>query len=304
MVFHFFNHRDGNQGEPSNVRQAYVPSPENEIDYNDVEGGFANGRPEHRVISGPTSASGKPGRVLLYIVVGIVAFIVLCVVLVLIIVISYRKKKHLSSSQTDLSSNSIGVNAVNANANKGNGGGGVSEDFASPGYAVCDEQELNKETNGFLATYSDFTSSNVGDYNTTAGSNSHNNYSAAAADGGNVMDATYGWTEYNNPYVNAQLPAGNTLPTYRDFNRPQTNGFVPNLYGGGSPVSSNPNATYARPVPKSQRMLYGSGNLILNSTPQSPGTTLTTSSSNNASNSHHNLYRCINLEIRVPFTST
>ena len=111
MCFISSNNRDGNQGEPSNVRQAYVPSPENVMDYNDVEGGFANGRPEHRVISGPTSASGKPGRVLLYIVVGIVAFIVLCVVLVLIIVISYRKKKHLSSSQTDLSSNSIGVNA-------------------------------------------------------------------------------------------------------------------------------------------------------------------------------------------------
>ena len=81
----------------------------------------------------------------------------------------------------------------------------------------------------------------------------------------------------------------------RDFGRPQTNGFVPNLYGngGGSPVvSTNPNATYARPVPKSQRALYGggSGNIILNSTPQSPGTTMTTSSSNNAS-SNHNLYR-------------
>ena len=99
------------------MRQAFVPSPENILDYNDVEGGFANG-PEHRVISGPTS--DKPGKVLLYIVVGIVAFIVICVVLVLIIVISYRKKKHLSSSQTDLSSNSIGVNAVNAaNPNKG-----------------------------------------------------------------------------------------------------------------------------------------------------------------------------------------
>ena len=87
LISHFLHHRDGNQGEPSNVRQAYVPSPENMMDYNDIEGGFANG-PEHRVISGPTS--NKPGRVLLYIVVGIVAFIVLCVVLVLIIVISYR----------------------------------------------------------------------------------------------------------------------------------------------------------------------------------------------------------------------
>ena len=80
----------------------------------------------------------------------------------------------------------------------------------------------------------------------------------------------------------------------RDFGRPQTNGFVPNLYGnGGSPVvSTNPNATYARPVPKSQRALYGSGSgNIMNSTPQSPGTTMTTSSSNNASNNHHNLYR-------------
>ena len=181
----------------------------------------------------------------------------------------------------------------------GKGISGVSEDFASPGYAVCDEQELNKETNGFLATYSDFTSSNVGDYNNTTGSNSHNNnggvnYSAADG-GGNVLDATYGWTEYNNPYVNAQLPVGNTLPTYRDFNHPgtlttQNNGFVPNFYGNNSPVSTNPNATYARPVPKSQRMLYGSGN-ILNSTPQSPGTTMTTSSSNNASSSNHNLYR-------------
>ena len=69
------------------MRQAYVPSPESAMDYNDIEGGFAaNGRPEHRVIS----KQNKPGRVLLYIVVGIVAFIVVCVVLVIIIVVSYR----------------------------------------------------------------------------------------------------------------------------------------------------------------------------------------------------------------------
>ena len=95
---------------------------------------------------------------------------------------------------------------------------------------------------------------------------------------------------------------------YRDFGRPQTNGFVPNLYGnGGSPVvSTNPNATYARPVPKSQRALYGnggSGNLILNSTPQSPsGTTMTTSSSNNASSNHHNLYRYIKKAVKLSLT--
>ena len=289
--------KDGNHGEPSNVRQAFVPSPEAAADYGDFEGGFANG-PEHRVIS---ASSAKPGKVLLYIVVGIVAFIVICVVLVLVIVISYRKKKHLSSSQTDLSSNSIGVNAsaaaAAAAAGKGDcdaGGGGLSEDFASPGYAVCDEQELSKETNGFLATYSDFTSSNVGDYNTT-GSNSQNNNGVNYSADRNVLDATYGWTEYNNPYVNAQLPVGNTLPTYRDMNHRQQNGFVPNYYGTSPVVSSNPNATYARPVPKSQRMLYGSGG-ILNSTPQSPGTTTATVSSNNAtssasSSSHHNLYR-------------
>ena len=70
------------------MRQAYVPSPDSATDYNDLEGGpfAANGRPEHRVIS----KQNKPGRVLLYIVVGIVAFIVVCVVLVIIIVVSYR----------------------------------------------------------------------------------------------------------------------------------------------------------------------------------------------------------------------
>ena len=83
-----YHHRDGNQGEPSNVRQDYVPSPESLTDYNDLGGGpFAKGRPEHRVIS---KQNKQPGRVLLYIVVGIVAFIVVCVVLVIIIVVSYR----------------------------------------------------------------------------------------------------------------------------------------------------------------------------------------------------------------------
>ena len=69
------------------MRQAYVPSPDSSAtDYNDLESSFANGRPEHRVIS----KQNKPGRVLLYIVVGIVAFIGVCVVLVIIIVVSYR----------------------------------------------------------------------------------------------------------------------------------------------------------------------------------------------------------------------
>lgn len=275
--------RDGNVGEPSNVRQAYVPSPERASLYSEDKG-YTNG-PEHRIIS---STSDKPSKVLLYIVVGIVAFIVLCVVLVLIIVISYRRKKSISSSQTDLNSASIGVNA-NAAAN--GLAGGIANvktgDYGSPGFAVCDEQELSKETNGFLATYSDFTSSNVGDYTTNSSSQNTNpngavnSFNAAGGDSGpSTLDGTYGWTEYNNPYVNAQLPAGNTLPTYREFGN---NGFAPpsNYYGQQQTV----NAMYARPIPKSQRVLYGSGG-ILNSTPQSGS-----SNNNTTSASQNNLYR-------------
>ncbi len=274
--------KDGNVGEPSNVRQAYVPSPETAATLGGAgdsssSPSFSKG-PDHRIVT-----SDRPGKILLYIVVGIVAFIVFCVVLVLLIVVTYRRKKHLSSSQTDLSSNSIGVNANTTVAGGGADTAKNGADFASPGFAVCDEHELNKETNGFLSTYSDFTSSNVGDF---TNSSSQNNAVSYATDGnappGNLDSSTYGWTEYNNPYVNAQLPLGNTLPTYRTAFSPQTTYAQQQIS----------NSMYARPVPKSQRALFGGSAGMLNSTPQSPigvSSYDTTGSSSGAANNNNAL---------------
>ena len=276
---------DGNMGDVSNVRQAYMPSSTSSSSSTFQNKEYANS-PEHRVIT----ANKPPQKVLLYIIVGIVAFIVLCIILVLVIVISYRRKK-LSSSQTDLSDTmrSMGVStaAGTAAANCVNGGNG--EVVHSPGFAVCDEQDIIKEqeTNGFLNSYSTDAShpqpppplqSSVVSF-----ADDTNPYATNT-----LNSSTYGWTEYNNPYVNSPQN-GSTLPAYRDYQgqqQQQPSGYVPNYYN---------HAMYARPIPKNQRNLMNNNNstansssnntanLIQHSTPQSP--------SGSSSNQSSGLYR-------------
>ncbi len=252
---------------------------------------------------GGVSASPRKERVLLFIVAGIVGFLVLCVVLVLCIVVSYRRKKHLHD-ETD-SSAGVGDNAGSDSSGDGGDGDagrmsmGVSTAAVqSPGFAVCDENDLVKDSrlgnggghydNGgagrFLlassSIYSDVgqpSSMMPGGQNGTVsfsqdGSGNGNNSSS-----GNVYSNAYsGWTELNNPYVvqspdgSGVIPAVNnngiSLPTYRNFQaEQQNNSYVPNYLSASQP-------TYARPLPKSQRSNNGSSiysNTLQHSTPQS-----------------------------------
>ena len=213
---------DGNRGQPSNIVAAFVPE---EV--------------EIKIVGSNSSPSVNPmnntsKKAMLYIVVGIVAFIVLCVVLVLIIVITYRRKKDdNNSSSVSLTPNSspqrsMGVTTTSAN--------GDSNMISSPGFAVCDENEMIKESHA-----SHYLLSSTA-YNTSESNNgTANGNSVSFADDNNpvVNSSTYGWTELNNPYVTGQLSQGSTLPTYRDF---QNGGF--SIYN---------NSVYARPIPKNLR---------------------------------------------------
>ena len=247
------------------------------------------GYPEHRVIS-----ATKPEKALLYIIVGIVSFIILCIILVLCIVIGYRRKK-VTSSQTDLSDGacagggdtmrSTGVSTsgqgILSSTAQSNGGLPVG----SPGFHVCDEQDLIKEqeTNRFLTNYSDLNSvSAVGSSHIIqqpSGSNNTVSFADENPYASNTLNSsTYGWTELNNPYC-----LGNTLPGYRgDFSnshqppqqqqqQQQQPGYVPNYYN--QPM-------YSKPIPKHQRSnLYSNPNASL-TLPQSPSVTSSQSSQN------------------------
>ncbi len=266
----------GNAALASNVRRAYMPNPE-EVDFSSKATSF------------PSSPSGRGGavptqrkeKVLLFIVAGIVGFLVLCVVLVLCIVVSYRRKKHVPDSANSSNDNSAneGSEACNSDAMRSMGvsvgGSNHHLQLQSPGYSVCDENDVTKEqleTNRFLAaaglvsssTYSDAIQQQQQQNSVAGGSVSFADDNSS----GNVYSNSYGWTELNNPYV-VQSPNGSTsnnngisLPTYRDF-QSQQNGYVPNYYN---------QPTYARPLPKSQRINNGSSlysNTLQHSTPQS-----------------------------------
>ena len=188
----------------------------------------------NRIITGT-----QPPKILLYIIVSIIGVIVLCIILILIIVISYRRKK-MTSSQSDLSDTmrSMGVSTMAGNGHNI----GSSGDTNSPGFAVCDEQDVVKEqeTNRFLCNYSDLTQNGGSTLNSQ---NMQNSVSFADENtyANNTMSSTYGWTEFNNPYVTQCNTNGN----YQNFQHQQTtNGYIPNYYN--QPM-------YAKPVPKSQR---------------------------------------------------
>ncbi len=288
----------GNAGAASNVRQAYMPNPDSE-DYRRVTSSYPSS-PSGR--GGVPTAQGKE-KVLLFIVAGIVGFLVLCVVLVLCIVVSYRRKKHLPDSANSSNDNSANEGNENCGAGDAMRSMGVTAagsnhhlQLQSPGYSVCDEQDMTKEqmeTNRFLAaTAGIVSSSGYSDMNQQSqvpGGVSFADDNSSS----NIYSNSYGWTELNNPYV-VQSPNGSvsnnngiSLPTYRDFQ--QTNGYVPNYYN---------QPTYARPLPKSQRTNNGSSSLYSNtlqhSTPQgqnSGGSSTLSSQNTNGSGSAGVLYK-------------
>lgn len=240
--------QQGNVGEVSNVKQAYMPSPSSTSSFSVSEDGHPHSFPEHRLIAGKRSE-----EVILYIIVGIVGFIVLCIILILIIFISYRRKKMSSTaSDNDLSETmrSMGVSTGHNNG-MGPGGDDSTMDTHSPGYAVCDEQDLVKdttETNRFITG---------GSYSNSDGSGVQNSVSFADENPYANNSTTYGWTQYNNPYVTQY--SSSTLPTYRDF-QIDGNGYVPNTFYN-QPM-------YAKPVPKSQRVYANA--TVAGGTPTNP----------------------------------
>ncbi|TRY76241.1 hypothetical protein TCAL_07999 [Tigriopus californicus] len=248
----------GNAGEVSNIRQAYMPSPASLL-ATTVNEGLSSEQvldsPQHRAVP-----SSKSEKILLFIIVAVVGFILLCVIMVLVIVFSYRRKKASHSGHNEsMRSMGVSTSVVMNDANSTSIVASNSVDnLQSPGYSVCDEQDLIKEqqeTNRFLHSYSDMTMSNngTGTQNSVsfADENPYGNGVAMNMNSTMNRSSTYGWTEFNNPYVIQST--SNTLPTYRDFqNHQQMNGYVPNYYNSNITAPPAP-PTYAQPIPKSQR---------------------------------------------------
>eukprot|EP00095_Tigriopus_kingsejongensis_P007044 maker-scaffold146_size311726-snap-gene-1.20 protein:Tk07044 transcript:maker-scaffold146_size311726-snap-gene-1.20-mRNA-1 annotation:"epithelial chloride channel" len=254
--------RDGHAGEVSNIRETFMPSPASlMVTTADGLSQLSGDRPSHRAVP-----SSKSEKVLLFIIVGVVSFIILCLILVLIIVFSYRRKK-AALPEMDGTMRSMGVStaegsALTPGAYAANSTSIVAssslDNLQSPGYSVCDEHDLIKEqaeTNRFLHSYSDMTVSNgTGTQNSVSFADETNPY--AGFNSTMNRSATYGWTEYNNPYV--VQSTNNTLPTYRDFQNHQqqqpeasaNNGYLPNYYNAN--ITAPP--TYAKPIPKHQRI--------------------------------------------------
>ena len=78
--------KDGNVGDISNVVKAYMPRPvllEDPMKASPHSSGGVS----------VTTPAEKPSKILLYLIIGIVGFIILCMMVVMIILLSFRRNK-------------------------------------------------------------------------------------------------------------------------------------------------------------------------------------------------------------------
>jgi hypothetical protein len=309
----------GNVGPVSNVRRAYVPSPTAiERMGEAATAAVPYGADPHSHSTNPRregTARGPGNKILLVIVAGIVCFVALCVILMLCIVVGYRKKKGLDTSSSSSNEGSLDSGKMDAVAcvsdrekpsfdstmrsmgvsTTSNGG------IQSPGFSVCDDPDLVRETGRFLSAQpqQQVSFANEG---SDGGSNGSHVYATATA---------YGWTELNNPYVvqspnggiygqqqpqpNPQQPA---LPTYRDFQAQMMSSCSDGSGGSGYIANPSGNPTYARPLPRSQRpgaaTAYSATSTLQHSTPQSQNSGSGSSSSGNTLQGMSSLFRSNN----------
>jgi hypothetical protein len=252
--------RDGNLGQISNVVKAYVPSP---IVTAASEDGDARNSPHSAAaaaggdVSGTAVPAEKPSKILLYLIVGIVGFIILCLLVVMIILVSFRRKK-LPPEEDDLETNKAlgGLTADN------NGFSVVSDDMDS---LSGREPEVKR----FLlsSTHQDSTMGNsnnsgapihsslIRDEN---GSVCENPY-GYAPQGTGPGAAAYGWSATTNPYV------------YKDHN--ETYASIGSFHNSSqdSYVRSGFQPTYAQPIPKNLRPqhIYSNAAVLARQSPHS-----------------------------------
>lgn len=243
----------GFKSDMSNVVSLFVEPPVTDFE----NSAHVNGNPNLEFKSATNSK-----QFLLILIICIVVFITLCIFFVIVIVFRNRRKK--STSQSDLSDTmrSMGVST---------GHNAENDLIQSPGYAVCDENDLVKEQENNRFLTSSYNNNGSSSYNGSGGTQPN---SVSFADE-NVYSSTYGWNGLHNPYVFQ----GSTIPGEQNTYQ---NSYVANIYNQGP--------MYAKPVPKSQRNQFipGTPNATFpsmqHSTPQSPSGSSSHSSSNRGGN--------------------
>ena len=231
--------KDGNLGELSNVVKAYMPSP--------VVGEEAIKTSPHSSgeVSGTALPSDKPSKILLYLIVGIVGFIILCMMIVMVILLSFRKKK----IPEDLSIES----------NKSNG---TSTD--NNGFSVASDEMENlsrdQEAKHFLLGNSGQDSVGGGPIHSSliqdaSGSVNDNPYGYSTHVHNN---RSYGWSATTNPYV--YKDSNETYASIASFHNTSQDSYIRGSY----------QPTYAQPIPKNLRPqhIYSNAAVIARHSPQ------------------------------------
>ena len=231
---------DGNLGELSNVVKAYMPRP--------VAGGDAIKTSPHSSgeVSGTALPSDKPSKILLYLIVGIVGFIILCMMIVMVILLSFRKKK----IPEDLS---IESNKSNGTSTDNNGFSVASDDM--------ENLSRDQEAKHFLLGNSGQDSVGAGPIHSSliqdaSGSVNDNPYGYSAHIHNN---RSYGWSATTNPYV------------YKDSNN-ETYASIASFHNTSqdSYIRGSYQPTYAQPIPKNLRPqhIYSNAAVIARHSPQ------------------------------------
>ena len=223
--------KDGNLGEISNVVKAFLPSP---VLQNDVK------TSPHSTgdVSNTELHSEKPSKILLYLIVGIVGFIVLCMFVVMIILVSFRRKKVPEDLETNKSTTTDnGFSVIQDELEN------ISRDPEAKHFLLSSSNQDSNTTN--VPTHSSL-------IRDESGSVSENPYGYTPRQ----VAPGYGWSATTNPYV--YKDHNETYASIGSFHNTSQDSYI----RGFQP-------TYAQPIPKNLRSqhIYSNAAVIARNSP-------------------------------------
>ena len=234
--------KDGNLGELSNVVKAYMPRP---IVAEDAIKTSPHSSGHH--VSGEALPGDKPSKILLYLIVGIVGFIILCMMIVMVILLSFRRKKIPEDCSVE-SHKSDGTSTDN------NGFSVTSDDMEN----MSRDHEakhflLGNSGQDSLAGAGPIHSSLIQD---ASGSVNENPYGYNSGHCPNRN--SFGWSATTNPYV--YKDNNETYASIASFHNTSQDSYIRGAY----------QPTYAQPIPKNLRPqhIYSNAAIIARHSPQ------------------------------------
>ena len=232
--------KDGNLGGLSNVVAAYMPSPR-------LRGDAIKTSPHSSdySVSGTGVPTDKPSKILLYLIVGIVGFIILCMMIVLIILISFRRKK----LPEDLSVESSKTHGTSTENNGFSIASDELESLSRDGEAK--HFLLSSSGQDSLAGPGPTHSSLIQEQSGSAVNDNPYGYSAG-------HNSQYGWSATANPYV------------YKD-NHDLTYASIASFHNSSAESYLRAvQPTYAQPIPRSLRPqhIYSNAAVMARNSPQ------------------------------------